>query len=211
MKIRLFTIILMGILLVFATTEALAQEWAFYSQPQITVGGSAALFRISLENFTSVYKGRLGPSYGGFAGLRFYGSYYALVKYRNFEQSGREGLTKSGEDLSKARWQETWYTLGIRVHPPLTRRTHSYYGFGIVFYDVNESEGLSVFPTNANDNKDLGNGFYLELGLEYFVMQKVSSFFEMEISSGGQSGKTGFEAFSVGGFRFALGLSMWLF
>ncbi len=197
--------------LILSASVVRSQDFGFYSQPKIVAGGSAALFRISLDRFTSVYKNRIGPSYGGFAGLNVYGSYYALVKYRTFQQDGKEtGVDENGIALNRARWQETWYTAGVRVHPPIVRRVQSYYGFGFVFYDIKESRDVSIY--NSSEGGDGGGtGFYLELGVEYFPFKNLAAFFEMEIGSGGQSGKTGFEAFSVGGFRFALGLSVWLF
>jgi hypothetical protein len=192
--------------------EANAQEGE-YLQPRMILGGDAALFRISLDQFESVYDNRLGMSYGGFAAMRVYSGHYLLVKYRNFHQDGREGVhPESGQELSKARWDEKWYAVGVRMHPPLVRRTQTYYGFGVVFYNVKEKPELSVFNSSTvTKDKDWGNGFFLEMGAEYFLTSRLGSFFEMEVSSGGVRGKTGFEAFSVGGFRFALGLNWWPF
>ena len=187
-----------------------AQELEF-SPPRLVLGGSGALFRISLDQFESVYKSRLGPSYGGFAGIRVYTGHYLLFKYASFQQDGKEGTHgESGLNLRDARWQEQWYNVGVRIHPFQAGRTQSYYGFGVVFYDVKEQPQLSVFDSKSEEkNSELGNGFFLELGIEYFVHRRLASFFELEVASGGVRGKTGFEAFSVGGFRFALGVNWW--
>ncbi len=184
-----------------------------YALPRLVVGGSGALFRISLDQFESVYQSRLGPSYGGFAGIRVYTGHYLLFKYANFQQDGKTGThAESGLNLRDAKWQEQWYNLGVRIHPFTARRTQSYYGFGVVFYDVQEQPQLSVFSSTSEEKKsELGNGFFLELGIEYFLHPRLAPFFELEVSSGGVRGKTGFEAFSVGGFRFALGVNWWPF
>ena len=180
-------------------------------QPNFMLGGSASQFRISLADFENVYDGRWGPSYGGFAGVRVFSAHYAVLKYGTFQRDGKTGTHESsGLDLKNAHWDEKWYSVGLRIHPPIATKVQSYYGFGLSFFDVNEVEGLSVFDSNSR-NSGLGSGFYMELGLEYFPISRVATFFEMQIASGGVRGKTGFEAMSVGGFRFALGISIYPF
>ena len=184
-----------------------------YAQPRMMLGGDLALFRISLQDFEKVYSSRWGESYAAFAGVRLFAGNYLTFKVHTFDKGGIEGIHPiSGRDLEMARWREKWYCVGLRVHPPLTRKTHSYYGFGVALFDVQEEPDLSVFSAmNQKKNDDLGSGFYLELGIEVFPLQRLAGFFEMEISSGGIHGKTGYESFSVGGFRFALGFSGWPF
>lgn len=204
---------LVAIVLIFAGTAF--GQYEPYFQPRIIAGASAAQFRISLDAFENVYQSRWGPSFGGFVGVRTFGAHYLTLKTATFEQSGKQGAHPvTGKDLQNARWEEQWYSVGLRVYPPVTQRAHSYYGFGISFFDVNEVEDLSVFTqTNAKSENDegLGSGFYLEIGLEYFPMKRLAAFFEMQVASGGVRGKTGFEAMSVGGFRFAAGLSVFPF
>lgn len=184
-----------------------------YSQPRFMVGGNAALFRISFDEFESIYKNRVDWSYGGFAGMRTFSNYYLLVKYNTFNQEGKNGVhPETGADLSRARWQENWLCLGLRNHPPLTRKTQSYFGFGLVFFNVSENKQISLFEEKSvKKDSGLGNGFFLELGLEHIFYQRLAAFFEIEISSGGTRGKTGFESLSIGGYRFALGLTFWPF
>jgi hypothetical protein len=195
--------------LMLTTSHSGAQPYGYF-QPRFTLGGSAAEFRISLDEFENIYQSRWGASYGGFVGVRVFSAHYALFKYATFQKGGKKGiLPETGLDLQNAKWDEQWYSIGLRVQPPILRKIQSYYGFGVAFFDVDEQPGLSVFQDQ--DENGLGTGFYLELGLEYFPMQKASAFFELEVASGGTRGKTGFEAFSVGGFRFALGLTLWPF
>jgi hypothetical protein len=195
--------------LMLTAGSAVAQPYG-YSQPRLTLGGSAAEFRISLDQFEDIYQSRWGTSYGGFVGVRVFSAHYALFKYATFQKSGKKGIQpQTGLDLQNAKWDEQWYSIGLRVHPPILRKIQSYYGFGVAFFDINEQQGVSVLQ--GQDENGLGTGFYLELGLEYFPIQKASAFFELEVASGGTRGKTGFEAFSVGGFRFALGVTLWPF
>ena len=199
------------ILFLFSTSDKSFSQAFGYYQPQVTLGGSVALFRISLDDFENIYTNRVGVSYGGFAGARLYSSYYALFKYRSFRKNGKEGThPQSGLNLQNARWDEKWMSLGLRVQPPITNKFHNYYGFGVAFFQVDEVPGIAVYQQD-DDNDDLGTGFYLEMGLAYFPIEKLSTFFEIEIASGGVRGKTGFEAFSVGGYRFAVGISFWPF
>jgi hypothetical protein len=179
-------------------------------QPRIMLGADAALFRITLDDFTRVYEHRAGPSYGAFLGVRAYMNYYVLGKYNSFAQDGKtKGSNAAGASLAQARWQEHWFTIGLRNPPAVTRRLGSFYGFGMAFFRVQEEDSVNIFKNKGLATDDgLNNGFYLELGLDYFPQKSLAAYFETQISSGGVRGKTGFEAFSIGGFRFALGL-MW--
>ncbi len=195
--------------LIMLPLESQAQPFVYY-QPRVFASASAGLFRISLDDFEDVYTDRWGLSYGGAAGVRVYSTYYVIGKVREFKKGGKSGSAPgTGLSLSDARWEERWYNVGVRVHPPITDRFSSFYGFGMVFYDIDEHADTSVFREEGDD--EVGNGLYLELGIEYFFHRKISSWFETEISSGGVRGRTGYEAFSVGGFRFALGLSVYPF
>ena len=184
-----------------------------YYQPQVFAGAGAGVFRISLENFKSVYTDRWGPILNGHAGVRFFKAYYAMARYQRFEKNGRKGLhEETGYALKDAAWHETQLDFGLRIHPPFVKKANSYYGFGVVFYHIKEQPNLSVFTSHYGPpDSGWGNGFYLEFGLEYCPYPAASLFFETEISSGGLHGRTGFEAFSVGGFCFALGLHVYPF
>ena len=136
-----------------------------------------------------------------------------MAKFRCFEKSGKSGLHPvTGLDLEDALWHEHWYTIGLRVQPTITSQRSTYYGFGLAFYDVDETAQLSLFESNNTQPSDeLGSGFYLELGFQYFLIQKAALFFEVEIASGGIRGRSGFETLSIGGFRYALGVTLFPF
>lgn len=207
-----------AIVLLFFLPLAVFAQWDSYEynpqvQPRMMLGGDIAMFRISLSDFEDVYTNRWGESLGAFVGVRAFGAHYITFKYGMFQKDGRTGLHPvTGQNLQDARWNEQWYKLGLRIHPPVEQKWGSYYGFGIAAYDVEETEGLSVFDQRQNNEQsELGTGFYLEVGVDYFVFEKMALFFDIEIASGGVRGKSGFEAMSVGGWRFAGGVSFWPF
>ncbi len=184
-------------------------------QSRVYLGGDYAAFRMSLRNFTDVYESRWGQSFGGFVGVRAFSSYYVAARYGTFNQSGRSGVHEaSGESLGTARWQEQWLKLGLRIHPPTEKKWGSYYGFGIGFFFIKEAEPISVFNFLSEQSSSFagnGSGFYLELGVDYFVLDKLAAFVDVEISSAGMRGRSTFEAMSVGGWRFSTGLVFWPF
>jgi len=194
------------------TTLNTAEAWEyFYSQPRIMAGGEIGMFRISLDQFEDIYTSRWGESLGGFAGVRITRAYYFTCKYGQFSQNGKTGKhPESGANLSRSRWEEEWYQFGVRVHPPITRKFNSYYGFGISYFKTSEVDQLSVFTLNKT-SENTGSGFYMELGFEYFPVQYLAAYLQMEVSSGGVKGNTGFESMSIGGFRFTAGVSVWPF
>lgn len=195
-------------------------QWAgdYYkprSMPRVYFGADAAAFRISLSNFENVYTNRWGQSYGGFLGVRAFGAHYVTAKYGGFYKSGKEGVQPStGANLKNAGWQEQWLKIGLRIHPEPTNKLGSYYGFGLGFFRINEAESISVFNVRGpqtQSNNSVGSGFYLEFGVDYFVIDKLTAFFDVEVASGGTKSRTSFEAMSVGGWRFSAGLAFWPF
>ena len=199
---------------------ALNAQWAedYYQpavQPRVYLGGDAAAFRISLRNFTDVYESKWGESYGAFLGVRAFGSHYIAARYGAFDQTGKDGIqTSTGANLAEARWQEQWLKLGLRIHSPAEKRWGSYYGFGLGFFRVDEKDPISVFDIQAPQRESsdgVGSGFYMEFGIDYFIFEKLAAFFDIEVSSGGTRGRSSFEAMSVGGWRFSIGLMAWPF
>jgi len=213
MKKIFFLIIVLSPLILHA-------QWAedYYqprSMPRVYAGADAAAFRISLHNFNDVYTSKWGESYGAFLGVRAFGAHYIAARYGVFQKSGKEGLQPStGADLRNASWQEQWLKIGLRIHPEPANKWGSYYGFGVGFFKINEAEPISVFNARApqkKSNDGIGSGFYLEFGIDYFVINTIAAFIDIEISSGGTESRTSFEAMSVGGWRFSAGLAFWPF
>ena len=149
-------------------------------------------------------------------GVRVFGAHYVALKYGMFQKGGKSGIyPPTGDDMRNARWKEQWYKIGLRIHPTVEKKWGSYYGFGLGFYNVQEKEPFSIFKKVGEGGdeavQEMGTGFYLELGIDYFLMNKLAAFFEIEISSGGSRGRSSFEAMSVGGWLFSAGVSYWPF
>ncbi len=208
---KLLFILLMPVLLYAQWVDEIYKPTVL---PRTMIGGQASYFRVSIHNFEDIYSDRWGGSGGAFAGVRAFGAHYITLKYGTFAKDGKNGIHEpTGLDLKNARWQEEWYKLGLRIHPQIENKWGSYYGFGLGFYNVQEKEPLSIFKTfgeNGN-NKSGGTGFYLEIGVDYLIWDRMTAFFEMEISSGGSRGRASYEAMSVGGWLFSLGLTIWPF
>jgi len=207
-------------LIIALSPAALHAQWVenYYqppSMPRVYIGADAAAFRISLNNFKDVYTNRWGQSYGGFLGVRAFGAHYIAARYGVFQKNGRDGVQPTtGANLNNARWQEQWLKIGLRIHPEPTNRWGSYYGFGLGFFSIKEAEPISVFNVRApqtNSNNGVGSGFYMEFGIDYFVIDMLTAFFDVEVASGGTKSRTSFEAMSVGGWRFSAGLAFWPF
>ncbi len=206
-------------LLLGVITPVFSQGFYAYNQPRVSFGGDAAFFRISFDDFDEIYSNKWGGSVGAFASARFYRSYYAVFKYGQFSKSGKSGTYKDTDfNLENAKWDEKWYKIGVRVHPPIDSKFSSYYGFGIGFFDVKEAVDISIFTVDetatsikAEADNDLGSGFYLELGIEYFPVPFMAIYGEFDISSGSYNGRPGFEATSVGGYRLSAGIAIYPF
>ncbi len=196
------------ILFLAAPIRAAAQvysDWKPSQPPRILLGGDYAAFRISLKSFEQVYDGRWGTHFGAFGGLRVYGIYYLAVKYGSFHQEGRE---KASAD----RWQEQWYKVGVRIRPIPEGRWGSYYGFGPALFRLEETATRSAFSLGEKGvGRRTGSGFYMEAAVDYHIRPEAAVYLEAEVASGGIRGRTGFEAMSIGGWRFAAGLSVQLF
>ncbi len=208
---KLLFIILMPILLQAQWTDELYKPTVL---PRTMVGGQASYFRVSIHNFEDIYSGRWGESLGAFAGIRAFGAHYITFKYGAFEKGGKNKVHQpSGLNLQMANWQEEWLKIGLRIHPQIEKKWGSYYGFGLGFYQVKEVEPISIFQTigEKKNGDSIGTGFYLELGVDYLIWDRLAAFLEMEISSGGSRGRAGYEAMSVGGWLFSLGITVWPF
>ena len=203
---------IIAVFVLFFHVALYAQQWSDQLKPaRLMVGADYGAFRISLREFEQLYVNRWGLGMGAVAGIRVFGAYYLTAKYGYFNQSGRvdQNLT---DQLDQARWREQWYKVGARIHPLPGGKWASYYGFGLALYDIKESEGQSVFLLkNSKKYQDVGSGFYIEAGIEHFLQPKTALYLDAEVASGGVRGRTGFEAMSIGGWRFAAGVSFWPF
>lgn len=201
MKRLIYIFLILG-----STAFAQAPDWfSDPTPPRMVIGGDAGLFRISHWDFKDLYQDRWGPSYSVFAGVRVYSFYYAAFTYGSFEKEGKNDFSVINQNVTgHPHWQEKWYKIGVQIHPVINKKWGSFYGFGFAFYQINEKNPKLY-------SGDRGQGFYMDLGADYALHDMVSLYLKISISSGGESDRSGFESQSIGGYRFALGLSIWPF
>jgi len=174
---------------------------------RLIIGGNAGIFRISYEGFSRIYDERSGMSPGATALVKIRPPYYVVVKYHQFEKDAKIIVNNIVVDTQE--WQEKWYNLGLRYVSYGERRLVSHFGFGFAFFKIDESGPVSVFGRQPG-KRDAG-GFFLDAGLEYRFRKYASLGAEFEITSAGIGGTSGFEASSVGGYLFSLGLNWFVF
>ena len=201
------------VIIVFSFNSRVSAQMRF-ADPRLIVGGSVAQFRVSLDRFEEIYDGRWGLGYGWNSGVRVYSNIYISLSGRYFEKTGRpEGVSgTSGVPLSQAFWKENWYLLGIRRYVLGERKWGSSIGLGYAFFYLEENPEVSVFEVDENGSgKQDGKGFFLSIGIEYSLRSWMGLYGELEITSAGVGGRSGFEGLSIGGFYLAFGTNIRLF
>jgi hypothetical protein len=183
------------------TATASAQRYADDGRDRLIIGGNAGIFRISYNGFTRVYDKRSGLTLGGTGLLKIRAPYYFAAKYRHFEKDGSVEVDNVAQPQS---WKENWYTAGVRYLSYGDRKVISYFGFGLAFFNIKETGTASVFVGRKPGNHS-ASGFFLDGGLEYRFSKYASLDFEIEVTSAGLEGKSGFEGSSVGGYLFSIG------
>jgi hypothetical protein len=193
-------------LLLWATTAA-AQNFTG-GRDRLIIGGQASVFRISYDNFSRVYDERSGLTLGAAGLLKIRPPFYAAVKYHRFEKETSLAAI-NGQSASPQKWEEQWINAGVRYVAYGERRVVNYLGFGFAFFNLNEIGPVSVFGDEPG--KRSASGFFLDGGVEYRFVKFASVGFEIEITSAGIGGKSGFEGTSVGGYLLSLGLNLFVF
>ncbi len=187
------------------TATASAQRYTGDGKDRLIIGGDAGIFRVSYDGFTRVYDKRSGATLGGTGLLKIRVPYYLAVKYRHFEKEGSVVVNNASEPQS---WKENWYTAGVRYLSYGDRKLISYFGFGFAFFNIKEAGTVSVFGRDLG--KRSASGFFLDGGLEYRFSKYASLNFEIEVTSAGLEGKSGFEGSSVGGYLFSVGAKLFV-
>ncbi len=194
--------------------------WAAYSvsgmcqvpvrEPHLVVGLRAGEFRVSLDRFEEVYASRWGLCYGGDVALRVLGNVYAFTGGRCFESEGREHAELPRElPSSAAHWRERWLLVGVRRWSFGERRWSSAVGLGYAFFWVEESPQRAVLKLRERGSgAQSGRGFFLTVSLDYSLRPWLGLSTELEVTSAGVGGRTGFEGSSIGGFFFSLGANV---
>ena len=195
------------ICLLLWTAMASAQGYRDDGRDRLIIGGNVGIFRISFNDFTEVYDKRSGLTLGGTGLLKIRVPYYLAVKYRHFEKDGSAVVNNVSQPQN---WKENWYTAGVRYLSYGERKVISYFGFGFAFFKIKETGTASVFA-GRNPGRHSASGFFLDGGLEYRFSKFASLDFEIEVTSAGLEGKSGFEGSSVGGYLFSVGTKLFVF
>jgi hypothetical protein len=174
---------------------------------RLIIGGNAGRFRISYEGFSRIYDGRSGMAPGATVLVKIRPPYYVAVKYHQFEKAAE--VIDNNTVVDTRKWEERWYNLGVRYVSYGERRMVNHVGFGFAFFKIDESGPGSVF--GPQPGKRDASGFFLDAGLEYRFLKYLSIGVELEITSAGLEGKSGFEGSSVGGYLVSLGLNWFVF
>jgi hypothetical protein len=191
-------------MLSLSTVVASAQNFTA-GNDRLIIGGSAGIFRISYDGFNRLYGGRSGLTLGAAAMAKVYAPYYAMLKYRQFEKDGTVNVDSASRSQQ---WKENWYNVGVRYHSFSERKVSSYFGFGFAFFNIEETGPFSIF--GQKPGKRNASGFFLDGGFEYRFINRASFYFEIEVTSAGIKGKSGFEGSSVGGFLVGLGVNVFI-
>lgn len=183
---------------------AAAQSFAPNAPERLVVGGSAGVFRIAYDDFTDVYDGRSGLAYGGQALLKVFAPYFVVAQLNIFEKDGT--IDSTGAAIN---WRQRGINLGVRYVGYRERKLVSYFGFGFVFFNIKEDGPVSLFGGSGGTHN--ATGLFLDGGLEYRFVPRASVFLDVEVSSAGLKGKSGFQGNSVGGFSIGLGVNAFIF
>ena len=187
----------------FGSRLASAQPGSGLSPEKLIVGGSAGFFRISYDDFPELYDGRSGFVYGGQVLYKVFAPYFAVAKLYVFEKDGTIDSTGSAVN-----WRQRGINLGVRYVSYRERKLVSYFGFGFVFFNIKEDGPVSLFG-GSGGTRD-ATGLFLGGGLEYRFTPRASVFLDIEVSSAGLKGKSGFQGNSVGGFSIGMGINLFV-
>ncbi|MCA9732286.1 MAG: hypothetical protein H6696_11615 [Deferribacteres bacterium] len=209
MRMQKLILVLCGIFAasLIATSEADAQFFEGDGGiPRLMLGGSTGTFRISYEDFKDIYGDRSGNSVGGFASFLISVPYNVIVKYRTFNKSGSYETETATYNLD---WEQRFINFGLRYFRPGKKGFSNHFGFGFSIIDIEEKGDYSIFDSqNKAPKSNNAGGFFLDFGIHYGFNRYIDTFAEMEISSAGIEGKSGFEGSSVGGYYFSVGVAV---
>ncbi len=189
------------------TTPVQAQFFdSMGDSPRLMLGGNVGNFRVSYEDFKNIYGDRSGGSNGGFASFLITVPYNVVVKYREFQKTGT--YSRQNTDLALD-WNQRIFNIGIRYFRPGKKGFSNHFGFGFTIMKIEEKGDYSLFGSqNRTPKKSNAGGFFLDFGIHYGFNRYLDIFTELEISSAGIEGKSGFEGNSVGGYYFSFGLAI---
>lgn len=192
------------LLMLLVPLMASAQSFAPNGPEKLIVGGSGGIFRIAYDEFTNIYDGRTAFTYGGQALFKVFAPYFVVAQLNIFEKDGT--IDSTGAAVN---WRQRGINLGVRYVGYRERKLVSYFGFGFVFFNIKEDGPISLFGGSGGTRN--ATGLFLDGGLEYRFVPRASIFLDVQVSSAGLKGKSGFQGNSVGGFSIGLGVNAFIF
>ncbi len=195
-------------LLIFLPQQTHAQFFHLDRQPRLVVGGSVGTFRLSYEEFKTLYDGRWMNSTALHGSYLIKAPYNILLKYRT---AGKTASAQINGEPHSLDWQETIYNFGIRYIYANDRRVANFFSFGFMTATIEENGTYSLFGDRTAPRKSSAGGFFLDTGVFISITARLQATIELEISSAALEGKSGFEGTSVGGYYLAAGLTLFLF
>ena len=190
-------------------STSFVNAWEIYTLPRVVVGGSYGVLRVSLDNFSKYYNSRWDGYYSGQISVRVYKNNYVTVQYGKYNKTGKSFVNNETELTTKAKWDERILNVGIRRYSELNRRWRSFIGIGFAFIDVEEAAGYSLFKSEAVDNvKTDGQGFFLEIGGDYFIIPNLAFSLEFEATTASEGGGPSFVGSNLGGYAFMTGVNL---
>lgn len=196
--------------LLLGSTAAHSQVPQELERPRLTLGATGGMFRISHDQFDNSFKSKWGPSWGAHAIVRLSNRYHVVAKYKRYAKS--EDITIDQESL-EIDWQQQWINLGLRFSGSSAERITSSLGFGLAFFNATGNSvdqvlrGNPLMPQYVESEKS-ATGFFLDLGVNIPLHKLVSLLVELELSSASPEGGGGFEATSIGGIFFGVGVNI---
>lgn len=182
-------------------------------RPRLTVGATGGMFRISHDQFDDSFKSKWGPAWGAHAVVRLSNRYHVVAKYKRYVKS--EDITLDQQRL-EIDWQQQWINLGLRFSGSSADRITSSLGFGLAFFSATGNSVNQVLRGNARspqylESEKSATGFFLDLGVNIPLHKLVALLVELELSSASPEGGGGFEATSIGGVFFGVGVNIFPF
>jgi len=176
------------------------------------VGVQGGIFRISIDRFDDYYQNRIAFPVGGQFGYAFSPSFYAVIRGRHFQKTRTLNDPETGVRLERV-WQENWLELGIQQYSlSFSGTSRTFFGFGLAFFFVQEKKDGSFLQSLGYDSRKVQpRGFYLCGGFDYFIGDRITASFEIELTSAGVEKGAGLQAQSIGGIFVNIGANFLLF
>lgn len=207
MKIRWFVIVV-----ILCGVFPLSSPAQVFDYAKIRLGVNGGIFRISVDKYPDFYGGRVGYPFGGAVSYAISPSFHITLQGKQYQKTSTIYDKQEGKNLNRV-WQERWIGLGIQQYSiSFNEKMRSYLGFGLAFFFIEEKkDGNFLSRLGYGNGKIQPTGFYLSVGFERFLLERVTLGFEIELSSAGVGKGGGLEAQSIGGIYAGIGLNWLIF